>query len=60
MFKKFGLGLVWVLFAGCAALTVNEPNAVNTAPEEVLPCEKKAKVKSLQLLEQQYRCTGKQ
>lgn len=59
MWKQFSLALVLLLVSGCASLQLNQLSGGKTDQDERLSCEKKAKAKSLQLLEQQYRCTGK-
>jgi len=48
-----GVIFIVLLFAGCG-LKVNAD-----IEQERLSCEEKAKAKSLQYLEQQYRCTAK-
>ncbi len=45
---------LFLLYSGCTSLHFRD-----VKEDELLSCEIKAKAKSLQLLEQKYRCTGK-
>jgi len=48
-----------ILFEGCSSLILNKEVAQKERiSERKLSCEEKAKPKSLQYLEQQYRCTS--
>jgi len=58
MLKQFLLAFVLLFFVGCSSLTFQELDSSNPSEDKLLSCEKKAKAKSLQLLEQKYRCTG--
>jgi hypothetical protein len=59
MCKELSLTLVLLFISGCTSLQFNQLDGGEKEHDELLSCEKKAKAKSLQLLEQQYRCTGK-
>ena len=53
--KKILLLAPIIIFNGCSLLTVKQPIKVE---EKKLSCEEEAEPKSLQFLEQQYRCTS--
>ncbi len=58
---KYALILLILLLNGCS-LVKTSPQEIKIEKdntEEPLSCEIKAKPKSLELLEQQYRCTSK-
>lgn len=58
MWKQGLLLSICLVFSGCSTLKLMPENPRELTSNEQLSCEKKAKAKSLQLLEQQYRCTG--
>ena len=53
--KCFIISLAVIFYSGCSKLSM-----IKSKPSEnkELPCEVEAKLKSLQFLEQQYRCSS--
>lgn len=54
--KRILILLILFFYIGCTGLRVNSNNRFQE--DRPLSCETKAKAKSLQFLEQQYRCTS--
>ena len=59
MIKIVSGTLIVLLYTGCSfKITSSGVEQRGQKKEKEFSCEKKAKVKSLQFLEQQYRCTS--
>jgi len=56
--KTMTLLLILLVFSGCTQLKFSNSN-LTSIKEYPSSCEEEAKPKSLQFLEQQYRCTSK-
>ena len=58
MKKTMTLFLILLVFSGCTRLRFLNSN-VTASEGKLSSCEEKTEPKSLQFLEQQYRCTSK-
>jgi len=58
LIEKVSTLLIFLFYTGCTTLTFHQESEKEFNEEKSLPCEKKAKAKSLQFLEQRYRCSG--
>ena len=56
--KTMTLLLILLVFSGCTRLRFSNQN-VTASERQASSCEEEAEPKSLQFLEQQYRCTSK-
>lgn len=56
MIERVLMLVILFFHMGCTGLGVNLDNELKE--DRLLSCEKKAKAKSLQFLEHQYRCTS--
>jgi len=55
--KKISILFIFLFYTGCTTLKFNQEREQAFKEKELFSCEKKAKAKSLQFLEQKYRCS---